>query len=99
MELKPYKKLTGLDYELSKTVQYTEEWTQQFKNNPFIVGNVLTLSITATATAFNHGLSTTPQGWIILDKTANVDVWRTAWDDKSITLRGSGSVSIKIWVF
>ena len=99
MQLKPLKKLTGLDYEQSKTVQYTEEWTQQFNSNPFIVGNILTITITATATAFNHGLSTTPQGWIILDKTANVDVWRTAWDDKTITLQGSGSVSVKIWVF
>lgn len=99
MKLKPYKKLNGLEYEQSKTVQYTEEWISQLKDIEFLSGNTLQITVTNTATKFNHGLGVTPLGWIILDKTANIDVWRTAWDDKSITLRSSASGTIKVWVF
>lgn len=99
MVLKPYKKLTGTDYELSKTIQYTEEFIQQLIPNPFIVGNIIEISVSTTATAFNHNLQSTPSGWIILDKNANVDVWRTAWNDKTITLDATGSATIKLWIF
>lgn len=99
MKLKPFKKLNGLKYELSKTVQYTEEWINQFKNIEFLSGVVIETQVSTTATKLNHGLSSMPVGWILLDKTANIDVWRTDWDDKSITLDASGTGTIKVWVF
>jgi hypothetical protein len=99
MELKPYKKLTGLEYELSKTVQYTEEFTSQLMPLIFLRGNILEISVSTTATAFDHGLQVTPQGWFIMDKTANIDIWRTAWNDTTITLDATGSGTIKVWVF
>jgi hypothetical protein len=99
MKLKPYKKLNGLDYEQSKTVQYTEEWISQFKETDFISGNLIEVSVSTTATKFNHGLGVQPLGWMVLDKTSGIDVWRTDWDDKTITLDATGSASIKVWVF
>jgi hypothetical protein len=99
MELKPYKKLTGLDFELSKTVQYTEEFLAQLTSLNFLVGNLIEISVTTTATSFEHKIGKTPVGWIIFDKNTNSNVWRTAWDDRSITLQASLASTIKVWVF
>lgn len=99
MELKPYKKLTGLDYELSKSVQYTEEFVQQFYGLTFLVGNLLSISVTTSPQAFNHGLQKQPTGWIIFDRDSNSNVWRTSWNDTTITLQGSAASNIKVWVF
>lgn len=99
MELRPYKKLTGLDYSLSKTVQYTEEFLLQLTSLIFLKGNLIEIAVTTAETDYNHGLQTTPQGWLIMDKTANIDVWRTAWNDSTIRLKATGSGSVKVWVF
>lgn len=99
MELKPYKKLTGLDYDLSKTVQYTEEWISQIMPLLFLKGNLLTIAVSATPTAYNHGLQQAPQGWIIFDKDSNANVWKVGATDKTITFNASASSNIKVWVF
>lgn len=99
MELKPYKKLTGLEYDLSKTVQYTEEWISQIMPLLFLRGNLLTIAVSTTATAFNHGLQQAPQGWIIFDKDSDANVWKVTATDKTITFDASAASNIKVWVF
>lgn len=99
MELKPYKKLTGLDYELSKTVQYTEEFLSQLSSLNFLSGNLLEISVTTSSEDFEHKLGKTPVGWMIFDKDSNSNVWRTGWNDKTISLQGSAASNVKVWVF
>lgn len=99
MELNPYKKLTGLEYNLSKSVQYTEEYLSQLSGLVFLKGNLLEINVSNTTTAFNHGLQQVPQGWIIFDKDANADVWKIGATDKTISFRASASAKIKVWVF
>lgn len=99
MELKPYKKLTGLEYELSKTVQYTEEYLAQLTPLIFLKGNLLSITVTTSATAFNHGLQQVPQGWIILDKDSNSNVWKLGATTTTISFSASAASNIKVWVF
>ena len=99
MELKPYKKLTGLEYELSKTVQYTEEYLSQLSSISFLRGNLLTIAVSTSATAFDHGLQQVPQGWIILDKDSNANVWKVGATNTTITFSASASSNLKVWVF
>ena len=99
MELKPYKKLTGLNYEMSKTVQYTEEFLSQISNLEFLSGKMLSISVTTSSQDFNHRLGKTPVGWFIVDKNSNSNVWRTGWSDKTISFQGSLASDIKVWVF
>jgi hypothetical protein len=99
MELKPYKKLTGLEYELSKTVQYTEEYVAQLTPLIFLSGNLLTITVTTSATPFNHGLQKVPQGWIIFDKDSNANVWKVGATDTTISFNASVASNIKVWVF
>ena len=99
MELKPYKKLTGLNYELSKTVQYTEEFLTQLTTLNFLAGNLLEINVTTANKSFDHKLNKSPTGWIIFDKDSNSNIWRTDWNDKTISLQASLSSNIKVWVF
>jgi hypothetical protein len=99
MELKPYKKLTGLEYDLSKTVQYTEEYLNQFSPLIFLKGNLLSIAVTTSAITFDHGLQQAPQGWIIFDKDSNANVWKVGATNKTITFNASASSNIKVWVF
>lgn len=50
--------------------------------------------------AINHLLQRIPQGWFLVDNTANSVVWRTAdFNDLTITLQASADAIISIWVF
>lgn len=99
MQLQPLKKISGQDYELQKTIEYSQEFVSQLLALNFLKGNLITVSLSTTATPFSHGLGTTPQGFLVFDKTSNADIWRTAWDDKTITLDATASVNAVIWIF
>jgi hypothetical protein len=51
------------------------------------------------STAVAHGLQRQPLGWIIVDRSASVTVYRTAWDALNLTLQSSGAATVSIWVF
>lgn len=101
MELKPYKKLTGLEINLSKSVQYTEEWIQQLSSTQFLVGNTLegTLTSAIAGISFDHKLGKQPLGWLLLDQDDSASIWRISWDDKTITFGSTATVGVKIWIF
>jgi hypothetical protein len=53
----------------------------------------------ATPTILSHRLGVTPLGWEVVDKDAAANIWRTAWDTKTITLIADNSCTIKLKVF
>lgn len=60
---------------------------------------VQNVTIGTSATQVSHGLGRKPVGWFVVDNTVSCDLYRTAWDDRTITLTSSASVTISIWVF
>lgn len=99
MKLKALKKFETKEYELSRVITWMKEFLDQFMANQFIRGELLEATITTSGLAINHGMGETPSGWYLVDKTADARVWRTAWDNKTITLQSSATVSVKVWVF
>jgi len=68
-------------------------------SSPFIGGNLLTkIALTTTPTAVNHKLNRKPQLWVICDQQNGASVWRTDWDENSITLQASSACTISLWV-
>jgi hypothetical protein len=69
---------------------------------PFLNGNLISnISLTAsTPLVINHLLQRTPQGWFLIDNTANATVWRAAaMNNLTITLEASANTNISFWVF
>lgn len=53
----------------------------------------------SNAKRVTHGLGRTPSGWIVTDQTAAITLYRTAWDEETITLYPSATGSVDLWVF
>ncbi len=69
---------------------------------PILNGNLLTnISLAASVPlAINHLLPRMPQGWILIDNTADTSVWRTRdFSQYTITLEASADTTISLWVF
>jgi hypothetical protein len=61
---------------------------------------VASISLAAsTPTKISTKLGRNPQGWFLVDNQANAVIWRTAWDNNTITLEASSATTISIWVF
>jgi len=46
-----------------------------------------------------HDLQRQPKGWLIVDRDSAATVYRTAWDNESITLQASAAVNIRLYIF
>jgi hypothetical protein len=58
------------------------------------------VTLTTTAQTLAHGLGRTPIGWRVIDKIDAGDPYRTAWDERTISLRvASGTCRVTLWVW
>ena len=74
----------------------------QFLNNPLLNGVLLTgVELGSTATQVPHSLGREPQGWIIVNKNADANVWQSSKDLSKafVTLQASADVTVDLWVF
>ena len=56
--------------------------------------------IASTPFAVNHLLDRMPQGWFLVDNTADATVWRARpFNIHTVTLEASADTTISIWVF
>ena len=60
---------------------------------------VKNIAITTAGLAIEHGLGRQPLGWVVTDIDANATVWKTAWDERFLTLDASGTANISILVY
>lgn len=52
------------------------------------------------ARPINHLLQRVPQGWFLVDNTANTPIWRTqGFNQLTLTLQSNADTTISIWVF
>jgi hypothetical protein len=69
---------------------------------PILNGTMIdTINLTSgVPLAINHLLQRNPQGWFLVDNTANASVWRTQpFNKNTLTLQSSATTTISIWVF
>lgn len=99
MYLPSFKKTKHSDPEINRIQENALEKFNAYDSVPFINGNLLEIDVSTTATDFNHGLNRTPIGFLVIDKNANADIWKTGATRTTIQLDASASASIKVWVF
>jgi hypothetical protein len=67
---------------------------------PLLDGILLSdLTVTPTATSFDHGLDRVPRGFIVVKSYTAAGITNGAMDERSIVLAASTSTLISIWVF
>jgi len=81
-----------------------QENVYQFVNqiNPVISSGVLltSISVGVSPLKIEHKLGRVPQGFYVVDKNSNSNVWRSsASDNRYITLSASAPSTISLWVF
>lgn len=64
-----------------------------------IDGNLVTATFKSGTATIPHNLERLPQGWMVVDKTETVDVWRDSWDKIFITLSSSVDTTVTLWIF
>lgn len=101
-----FRKIVAKDKDLQRVQENVALVFNQLLSKDIIDGVMVSGVVNGTAVALNHKLGRQPQGWVIVDRSAvpagtEGNIVRTDWDERSITLKstGTGSVSLTIWVF
>lgn len=100
--LQPGENMTGLSVArmLRANAEKGKETAKEAAKTEILNGRLLSDIVVATVSRrFDHGLGRQPVGWFIVDKTSALDVWRTDWDTRTISLDASASSTITIYVF
>lgn len=96
-------KIQTQNQELNRIQDHTIREVNPLFQIPFISGNLLEgIVLGAAAVEVPHLLDRKIKGWIVLDKSANQDVWRDGAskdDTKFINLKAGGTVTVNLWVF
>lgn len=100
MVIEKFTKTNFKDFVTSKLQQNLEKFFLQLYLVPFLKGTYLKdIQITTTSQSFKHGLSSVPQGFIVLDKQANAVIWRNTASEGFISLQSDNDVTASVWVF
>ena len=70
-------------------------------NVPFTQTQLIDVAFSAGGTdkTVPHSLGRVPQGFIVVDKNAASDIYRTQWNASSIVLRASAIANVRIMLF
>jgi hypothetical protein len=60
---------------------------------------VITLNPFITTNVIPHNLKREPKGWLIVDRNAAGDIYRTAWTNENISIKSSAQITVTLWVF
>jgi hypothetical protein len=100
--IKDFKKVGNANDDVSKLQERLQEFFVPLVNNPMLDGLLLTnINVGTSETKVEHQLRRAPIGWIIVNKSANADVWQSsgALNTAFLNLQASAPVTISLWVF
>lgn len=98
--MKPFRKVKVTDRELANVQDAVSSVLGPLSKNTLIDGvQIDGLIITTVGLTLPHQLKRQPLGWFVVDTTAAATVYRSAWDDKNITLVSSATTTVSIWIY
>lgn len=98
--IKEFKRVAGATEEVAKLQTRLNEFFTQFIDNPLLNGVLLKqIELDTTAVNVDHKLGRECQGWIIINKNADANVWQTGATKSAITLKANVGVVVDLWVF
>jgi hypothetical protein len=88
--------------ELDRVQSNVELFAGSLQNIPLLNGRLVTdVALTTSETLIEHKLGRAIRGWIIVDKNASQDVYRSSEDlpERFLPLTAAGTVTVDLWVF
>jgi hypothetical protein len=90
------------DRDLQQVQERVAEAVDGLERHVLLGGKLLktiTLDGAADSESVQHGLGKVPEGWQVVSKNAQADIWAESMDEKQIVFRASGPVTVSIYVF
>ncbi len=100
MAVNAYKQINTQSFELSQVQSNVAFVLDPLVRLPTLDGTLLTgVSLSTAVTQVNHLLGRQPLGWQLADINSNATVWRTGWNNKTLSLQASADTTVNLWVF
>lgn len=99
---KAFKKAYTTDKDLNSVQENVEEVVAPLLKNPLLDGQILSnISLTTGSNSVSHKLGRKLQGWLIVDKDANSNIYRETSPTPTLTLvlNSSANVTVSLYVF
>ncbi len=99
MAIKDLETIQFDDEKINRMQAFNKKFCAQFLNKEIIDGRLVAINLSAGSNTVNHGLGRKPIGYWVVSKSANIDIWGNSFNETSLTLSSSGTVTGSIWVF
>jgi hypothetical protein len=99
--MKPFRKLYFRENEdVTRLQESTAEAFRELEKDRFLSRQTISgISVSTAGTMIRHSLGRQPLGWKVTDQTADARVWRSSWDNETLTLDCSSTVTISLEVW
>lgn len=102
MAFQPLKKVHFNEFGLSLLMSHLVTWANQFLKLEILDGRLVkNIEIDDDGISIEHKLGRAVNGWIIVSKDQNKDIWQTASSATTLDLDtdASSTMTISLWVF
>lgn len=94
-----FKRINTDNFDINRVQDNIQNLVNQI-NISITNGTIINTQVLTTDTIVNHLLGRKPKGWIVVDKDANADVWRSgSTTDKKVILSATTSVNVVLYFF
>jgi hypothetical protein len=95
-----FKRINAASGDLSNVQDNVADVFRTLALNPLLDGTLVSAQRLAIgANVINHTLGRTPLGWVVTDRNAATTIYRTAWDNRTLTLNSSAVATVTLWIF
>jgi hypothetical protein len=101
-EVTPFRRVKDIDEKLTEVQDAAASSFASIINKQILAGRLVTVPIPAgLAVMYPHGLGREIQGWVVVDKDADANVYRTNKNNPKLflNLTATAQVTLKLWVF
>jgi hypothetical protein len=102
MSVKPFKEITTKNEKLDRVQTNVTTFSDSVVSIEFLNGRLIEdVVLGTTEVQVEHKLGRELRGWIIVDKNAQQDVWKSAstLTKRFLSLTAAGTVTVSLWVF
>lgn len=99
MAQRAFKKVVSDNADLQRVQENVQAALEPVISSPIVDGLLISAQLESGSNKVAHKLGRKPQGYIVVTKSANIDVWGSVMSPSILTLEASGNVTLTLWIF